>query len=61
VPLVPEPEDPVKKKKIAQFFLDNPSKIDESKLGFFEAMFKSMAHLLKFKLYIEIDHPRAHQ
>jgi hypothetical protein len=38
---VPEPEDPVKKKKIAQYFLDNPSTIDESKLGFFEAIFKS--------------------
>jgi hypothetical protein len=41
VPLVPEPEDPVKKKKIAQFFLDNPSTIDETKLSFFEALFKS--------------------
>ena len=44
VPLVPEPEDPVKKMKIAQFFLDNPSPI-ETKQGFFEAIFRSKRHI----------------
>jgi len=58
---VPEPEDPVKKKKIAQYFLDNPSSIDESKLGFFEALFKSKTQLFNSKFNLEIDHTRPSQ